>query len=309
MLNSNIHPSLLESMPRLLLRKLPLTAPLAFQPRSVCFVPVFVPRVIRLEEKRNTNNREPQRIIWIERRLLHRLHGALQLTLPDVPVGSHGIRNQLDRHELVLSSRRQPRHRPGRRRHRPFSSLLRKHLQGSLSLIYFFTGSFTFSCVCPGGNANPSTASLKRTTTLSGVISALFTFTKALMTAFATSLRTSGVRHAFGSLHHATTKRNDDKSSSSIQCASLVFPCSLRRSLRRVVAAPSPSINKPPFSLRSRSSPSSSSSVVATYQAMCTNGIDARASVSTHPRTRAAAADTDARTNGRTDADERARTD
>ena len=70
----------------------------------------------------------------------------------------------------------------------------------SLCFFYFFTGSFTFSCVCPGGNANPSTASLKRTTTLSGVISALFTFTKALMTAFATSLRTSGVRHAFGSL-------------------------------------------------------------------------------------------------------------
>jgi hypothetical protein len=54
--------------------------------------------------------------------------------------------------------------------------------------------------VCPGGNANPSTASENRTTTLSAVISADFTFTSALMIADATSFRTSGVRHALGNL-------------------------------------------------------------------------------------------------------------
>jgi hypothetical protein len=37
--------------------------------------------------------------------------------------------------------------------------------------VYFFsTGKSTFKCVCPGGSANPSTASLNLTTTLSGVI-------------------------------------------------------------------------------------------------------------------------------------------
>ena len=54
--------------------------------------------------------------------------------------------------------------------------------------------------MCPGGNANPSTASENRTTTLSAVISADFTFTSALMIADATSFRTSGVRHALGNL-------------------------------------------------------------------------------------------------------------
>ena len=68
--------------------------------------------------------------------------------------------------------------------------------------IYFLS---TVSCVCPGGNANPSTASEKRTTTLSGVISALLTPTSALMTALATSLRTSGVLHALGN-HAMCTK-------------------------------------------------------------------------------------------------------
>jgi hypothetical protein len=56
--------------------------------------------------------------------------------------------------------------------------------------------------VCPAGSANPSTDSLNRTTTLSGVISALFTDVNALITAEATSFRTSAVLHAFG--NHAT---------------------------------------------------------------------------------------------------------
>ena len=56
--------------------------------------------------------------------------------------------------------------------------------------------------MCPAGSANPSTDSLNRTTTLSGVISALFTDVNALITAEATSFRTSAVLHAFG--NHAT---------------------------------------------------------------------------------------------------------
>ena len=56
--------------------------------------------------------------------------------------------------------------------------------------------------MCPAGSANPSTDSLNRTTTLSDVISALFTDVNALITAEATSFRTSAVLHAFG--NHAT---------------------------------------------------------------------------------------------------------
>ncbi len=56
--------------------------------------------------------------------------------------------------------------------------------------------------MCPAGSANPSTDSLNRTTTLSGVISALFTDVNALITAEATSFRTSAVLHAFD--NHAT---------------------------------------------------------------------------------------------------------
>ena len=78
-------------------------------------------------------------------------------------------------------------------------AIAREDIDAGLEGAYFFTGSPTFSCVCPGGSANPSTASLKRTTTLSGVICAPCTAVTALMIADATSLRTSGVRHAFGS--------------------------------------------------------------------------------------------------------------
>ena len=78
-------------------------------------------------------------------------------------------------------------------------AIAREDIDAGAEGAYFFTGSPTFSCVCPGGSANPSTASLKRTTTLSGVICAPCTAVTALMIADATSLRTSGVRHAFGS--------------------------------------------------------------------------------------------------------------
>ena len=85
--------------------------------------------------------------------------------------------------------------------------------------------------MCPGGNANPSTASENRTTTLSAVISADFTFTSALMIADATSFRTSGVRHALGNLcadndddelhgcQYATTKTTTTTNANYIVCS------------------------------------------------------------------------------------------
>ena len=86
--------------------------------------------------------------------------------------------------------------------------------------------------MCPGGNANPSTASENRTTTLSAVISADFTFTSALMIADATSFRTSGVRHALGNLcadnddddelhgcQYATTKTTTKTNANYIVCS------------------------------------------------------------------------------------------
>ena len=62
-----------------------------------------------------------------------------------------------------------------------------------------FGGKCTFSCVWPAGSGKPSTASPKRTTTLSAVISALFTATTALIIASATSLRTAAWRETTGS--------------------------------------------------------------------------------------------------------------
>ena len=91
--------------------------------------------------------------------------------------------------------------------------------------------------MCPAGSANPSTDSLNRTTTLSGVISALFTDVNALITAEATSFRTSAVLHAFG--NHATWTNgiylfiaSSSSSSSSASSASSSSSSSSSSSLR-----------------------------------------------------------------------------
>ena len=301
-------------MPRLLLRKLPLTAPLAFQPRPVCLVPVFIPRVIRLEEKRNTNNREPQRIVWIERRLLHRLHRALQLTLPDVPVGSHGIRNQLNRHELVLSSHRQPRHRPGRRRHRPLSSLLRKHLLLlllllllSLFLLLFYRIVHVFVRVSRRQREPVHGFAKAHDNLIRGNFRALHVHqslddrVRNLFTYFRSAARFR--QPAFSRQRNETTRRRRRF----VPFTSSVFPPALfaRSLLLRHPSRVDPSIH--PSDRR----PLHDFVVVvvvfvvfavATHQAMCTNGIDARASVKRRaPRQREPPGETDARTDGRTD--------
>jgi hypothetical protein len=68
----------------------------------------------------------------------------------------------------------------------------RRARYGPLSVSHLsLGGKCTFSCVWPAGSGKPSTASPKRTTTLSAVISALFTATTALIIASATSLRTA----------------------------------------------------------------------------------------------------------------------
>ena len=68
----------------------------------------------------------------------------------------------------------------------------RRARYGPLSVSHLsLGGKCTFSCVWPAGSGKPSTASPKRTTTLSAVISALFTDTTALIIASATSLRTA----------------------------------------------------------------------------------------------------------------------
>ena len=56
---------------------------------------------------------------------------------------------------------------------------------------FHFGGMSTFLCVWPSGRGQPSTASPNRTTTLSGVISALLTAQTALIMADATSFRTA----------------------------------------------------------------------------------------------------------------------
>jgi len=307
-------------MPRLLLRKLPLTAPLAFQPRPVCLVPVFIPRVIRLEEKRNTNNREPQRIVWIERRLLHRLHRALQLTLPDVPVGSHGIRNQLNRHELVLSSHRQPRHRPGRRRHRPLSSLLRKHLLLllllSLFLLLFYRIVHVFVRVSRRQREPVHGFAKAHDNLIRGNFRALHVHqslddrVRNLFTYFRSAARFR--QPAFSRQRNETTRRRRRF----VPFTSSVFPPALfaRSLLRRHPSRVDPSIH--PSDRR----PLHDFVVVvvvvvvvavATHQAMCTNGIDARASVKRRaPSQREPPGETDARTDGRTERErERERAD
>lgn len=103
--------------------------------------------------------------------------------------------------------------------------------------------------------------------------------------------------------------KRDDASSSFIQCASLVFPCSLLLSLRRVVVVINQSIGIPPTVAFERVV--AIIFVVTTYQAMCTNGIDARANVSTFcPQSREPPqTPTQTRTQTRTRTRERERTD
>jgi hypothetical protein len=54
--------------------------------------------VVGLEEERHAKDRERQRPAWIQRSAGCMINRPRQVPLPDVPVGSQGVADELDRH-------------------------------------------------------------------------------------------------------------------------------------------------------------------------------------------------------------------
>ena len=113
MCDPNILAPLFEAVPLLLCFECGLSAPLAVEPSAVRLLEPLLRRVLGLEEEGHAEHGEAQRTLGVDRRLLHLADGVLEVAFANVAVGSHGVRDQLDRHTQPTPRRRRQPARPG----------------------------------------------------------------------------------------------------------------------------------------------------------------------------------------------------